>query len=78
MKFEIYKNHPIICEKKNCQLLTWQRHTLATSDISKKKFHLIVEEYYGEALSHDEVKNVRKLLKGGNFISSNIATLAQQ
>ena len=32
---------------------------------------MIVEEYDGEALSHDETKNIRKLLKGGNFTSSN-------
>ena len=51
---------------------------MATSDRSKKKSHLIVEEYDGEALSHDKAKNIRKLLKSGNLISMNIAILAQQ
>lgn len=52
------------------------RHTLAISDISKKKFHLIVEEDEGEALSHDEINNIRNILKAGNLISLNIAILA--
>ena len=49
----------------------------AKSDIPKKKFHLIVEEYDGETLPHDETKNIRKLLKGGDLISLNIVILAQ-
>ena len=46
------------------------RHTfLATSDISKKKLNLTVDEYDGETLSNDKTKNIRKLLKGSNFVS---------
>ena len=63
--------------KRNLPVIIQRHIFLATSDISKKKFQLIVEEYDGEALSYDEANNVRKLLKGGNLISSNIAILAQ-
>ena len=41
------------------------------------KFHLIVDEYNVETLSHDETKKIRKLLKGGNFVSKIILILAQ-
>ena len=47
------------------------------SDISKRKFHLIVEEHDREVLSHNETKNIRKFLKGGNFMFLNIIVLAQ-
>ena len=56
----------MICQKKIFQLSS-QDTFFAISDISKKKFHLIVEEYDGETLSNDEAKNVRKLLKNGYF-----------
>ena len=42
---------------------------LTTSDISKEKFHLIIDEYDGETNSLDETKKIRKLLKSGNFVS---------
>ena len=60
-----------------CQLI-FVRYFPKTHPIYlKKKFHLIVEEYDGEALPHDETNNMRKLLKGGDLISSNIVMLAQ-
>ena len=62
-------------EKENLSL-TLSRHTfLTTFNISKRKFHLIVEEYGGEDLPHDETRNIRKLLKGGDLISSMLAQL---
>ena len=42
---------------------------LTTSDISKEKFHLIIDEYDGETNSLDETKKIRKSLKSGNFVS---------
>lgn len=74
---DINKNLPHNLSKRNWPVIIQRHIFLATSNISKKKFQLIVEEYDKEALSYDEANNVRKLLKGGNLISSNIAILAE-
>ena len=45
--------------------------------MAKKKSHLIVEEYDGETLSHDEAAKITQLVKSGDLIESNIILLAQ-
>ena len=43
----------------------------------KTRYHLIIEEYDGETLSHDEAAEVTKLVKGGELMKSHIILLAQ-
>ena len=75
MNFEIPQNHqlkqyisPIIPEEKICQLFS-QNNIFTTSDKPQRKCHLIVDEYDGETLSHDETKNIRKLFICSSFVS---------
>ena len=76
MEFEIYLESPGQAiyklrnsTRENFSAILLRRNFFTTSDISKEKFHLIVDEYDGETLSHNEIENIRKLLKGGNFVS---------
>ena len=48
-----------------------------TSDIAKTNYHLIVEEYDGETLSHDEAAKIKKVVNESNLVESNIILLAQ-
>ena len=50
---------------------------MSTSEIGKTNYHLIIEEYNGETLSHDEAAKITKLVKSGDLIESNIMLLAQ-
>ena len=42
-----------------------------------KNVNMIIEEYDGETLSHDEAKKISKLVEGSNLMESNIILLAQ-
>ena len=48
-----------------------------TSENSKTNYHFIVEEYDGETLTRDEAAKITRLIKGGDFLDSNIMLLAQ-
>ena len=48
-----------------------------TSKITKTKFHVIVEEYDGEMLTHEEAIKINKLMKSDVFEQSNVVILAQ-
>ena len=48
-----------------------------TSDIAKTNYHLIVEEYDGETLSHDETAKIKKVVNESSLMESNIILLAQ-
>ena len=48
-----------------------------TSGNSKTNYHFIVEEYDGETLTRDEAAKITRLIKGGDFLDSNIMLLAQ-
>ena len=50
---------------------------MSTSVMVKTKSHLVVEEYDGETLSHDEAAKITKLVKSGDLLESNIILLAQ-
>ena len=54
-----------------------RRLNLNVSENPKINYHLIVEEYDGETLTHDEVAKITGLIKGGDFLESNIMLLAQ-
>ena len=49
----------------------------STLEMAKTNYHLIIEEYDGETLSHDEAGKITKLVKSGDLIESNIILLAQ-
>ena len=53
------------------------RLNINDSENPKTKYHLIVEEYDGETLTHDEAGKITRLLKSGDLIKSNIMLLAQ-
>ena len=53
------------------------RLNMSTSVMVKTKSHLVVEEYDGETLSHDEAAKITKLVKSGDLLESNIILLAQ-
>ena len=47
------------------------------SEITKTNYHLIVEEYDGETLTHGEAAKITKVVKDGDLMQSNIILLAQ-
>ena len=49
----------------------------STLEMDKTNYHLIIEEYDGETLSHDEAAKITKLVKSTDLIESNIVLLAQ-
>ena len=53
------------------------RLNMSTSHIAKTNYHLVIEEYDGETLSHDEASKVTKLVKGRDLMESYIILLAQ-
>ena len=48
-----------------------------TSDEIKVNYHLIIKEYDGETLTHNEAKKKTKLVKGSDLMESHIVLLAQ-
>ena len=46
-------------------------------EAAKTNYHLIIEEYDGETLSHDEAAKITKLVREGGLMESNIILLAQ-
>ena len=46
-------------------------------ETAKTNYHLIIEEYDGETLSHDEAAKITKLVREGGLMESNIILLAQ-
>ena len=46
-------------------------------ETAKTNYHLIIEEYDGETLSHDEAAKITKLVRDGGLMESNIILLAQ-
>ena len=50
---------------------------ISALEVAKINFHLIIEEYDGETLSHDEAGKITKLIKGSVLMKSNIILLAQ-
>ena len=54
-----------------------RRLNLNATENSKTNYHLIVEEYDGETLTYVEAVKITGLIKGGDFLKSNIMLLAQ-
>ena len=48
-----------------------------TSETARINYHLIIEEYDGETLSHVEAAKITKLVRDGGLMKSNIILLAQ-
>ena len=48
-----------------------------TIKIKQTKFHMVVEEYDGEMLTHDVAANINELMKNDDFEQSNDIILAQ-
>ena len=48
-----------------------------TSEEAKTNYHLIIEEYNGETLTHNEAAKITELVKGSDLKESNIFLLAQ-
>ena len=48
-----------------------------TSEEAKTNYHLIIEQYDGETLTHNEAKKITKLVKGSDLMESHIVLLAQ-
>ena len=46
-------------------------------ETAKTNYHLIIEEYDGETLSHDEAAKITKLVREGGLMESSIILLAQ-
>ena len=49
----------------------------SANEINKTNYHLIIEEYDGETLTHDEAAKITKLVKDSALMDSNIILLAQ-
>ena len=73
----IYLYHNSAGEMLSAILKETLRLNRSTSDLAKTKYHLIVEEYDGETLSHDEAAKITRLVKGSDLLDSNIILLAQ-
>ena len=50
---------------------------MSKPETTKTNYHLIIEEYDGETLSHDEAAKIKKLVRDGGLVKSNIILLAQ-
>ena len=46
-----------------------------TSETARINYHLIIEEYDGETLSHVEAAKITKLVRDGGLMKSNIILL---
>ena len=73
----IYIYHNSAGEKLSAILQETLRLNRSTSELAKTKYHLIVEEYDGETLSHDEAAKITILVKGSDLLDSNVILLAQ-
>ena len=76
---ETYYNHQVhwyvcitIVEGKICQRLN-----TSTPEEAKTNHHLIIEEYNGETLTHNEAAKITELVKSSDLKESNIFLLAQ-
>ena len=74
---KIYVCHNSSGENLSTILQQLLRLNTGTSEIAKKSYHLIIEEYDGETLSYDEATKITKLVKGSDLMESNIILLAQ-
>ena len=73
----IYVYHNSAGEDLSSILNETVRLNTSTSEIAKTNYHLIVEEYDGETLTHDEAAKITKLVKESVLRESNIILLAQ-
>ena len=73
----IYVYHNSAGEKLSAILQETLRLNRSTSELTKTNYHVIVEEYDGETLSHDEAAKITMLVKGSNLLDSNVILLAQ-
>ena len=73
----VYVCHNSAGENLSAILQEAVRLNMSTSVMVKTKSHLVVEEYDGETLSHDEAAKITKLVKSGDLLESNIILLAQ-
>ena len=53
------------------------RLNMSTSNTAKINYHLVIEEYDGEALTHEEADKITNLVKKTDFMESNIILLPQ-
>ena len=74
---QVYVFHNSTGENLSAILKETVRLNISTSVMAKTKSHVIVEEYDGETLSHDEAVKITKLVKSSDLLESNIILLAQ-
>ena len=73
----IYVYHKSAGENLSSILQETVRLNVSTSEIVKTNYHLIVEEYDGETLTHDEAEKITKSVRESVLRESNIILLAQ-
>ena len=73
----IYVSHNSAGENLSTILQQIVRLNTSTSEIAKINYHLIVEEYDGETLTHNEAAKITELVKGKYLRESNIILLSQ-
>ena len=73
----IYVYHNSAGENFSVILQEIVRLNMSISKTVKTNSHLIIEEYDGETLCHDEAAKITKLVERGDLIESNIILLAQ-
>ena len=73
----IYLCHNSTGESLSAILQETVRLSMSTKKMVKTNFHLIIEEFDGETLSHNEAAKITKLVKGDNLKKSHIILLAQ-
>ena len=54
------------------------RFNRSISEEAKRNYHLIVEEYDGEMLTHNKAAKITEIVKGSDLMEPNIVLLAQQ
>ena len=73
----IYLCHNSTGESLSAILQETVRLSMSTKKMVKTNFHLIIEEFDGETLSHNEAAKITKLVNGDNLKKSHIILLAQ-
>ena len=73
----IYVCHNNAGENLSTILQETVRLNTSTSHIGKTNYHLIVEEYDGETLTHDEAAKITELVEGKYLTESNVILLSQ-
>ena len=73
----IYVYHNSAGEDLSSILQETVRLNTSTSEIAKTNYHIIVEEYDGETLTHDEAAKITKSVKKSVLRESNIILIAQ-